>query len=158
MTESTSGRFGRPLWEGFVLVCRLVVGGTLLYASLDKIAHPEAFAQAVHNYHMVPLVLLHPFALLLPWVEAVVGLALILGIHHRGAALLALLLALTFTIAVSSALARNLDISCGCFHTDGGHAVGLSLLIRDIALVLACLVPLLSRHNGWSLSRMWQRD
>jgi len=157
MTESAPGRLGHPLCEGIVLVCRLIVGGTLLYASLNKIAHPEAFAQVVHNYRMVPLALLHPFALLLPWVEAVVGLALILGIYRRGAALLALLLALMFTIAVSFALARHLDISCGCFHTDGGDAVGLSLLIRDIALVLVCLVPLLSRQGGWSLGHLLRR-
>jgi len=53
-----------------------------------------------------------------------------------------------FTIAVGSALARNLDISCGCFHTDGGASVGLSLLLRDLALLAACVLLLLWRRSG----------
>ncbi len=71
-----------------VLACRLIVGATFLYASLDKLAHPVAFAQSVHNYHLVPLALLHPFALLLPAVEATIGVALLVGFWRRGAALL----------------------------------------------------------------------
>ena len=60
---ATGAVLGRSLPAGALcLLCRLAVGGTLLYASLDKIAHPSEFAQAVYNYRLVPLPLLHPFA------------------------------------------------------------------------------------------------
>lgn len=162
MAESSSAQ-NRPtdsrswLGNGLVFGCCLVVGGVFLYASLDKIAHPGSFAKAVHNYRLLPLALLHPLAVLLPWVEAVVGVAIILGIARRGAALLALLMTVMFIVAVSAALARNLDISCGCFHTDGGSSVGLDLLIRDIGLLLLTLPPLLSRYAGWSLHQLLPR-
>ena len=58
-----------------------------------------------------------------------------------------------FLAAIASALSRGLDISCGCFNTDGGHAVGVGLLWRDLLLLLACLPPLLARHGGWGLDR-----
>jgi uncharacterized membrane protein YphA (DoxX/SURF4 family) len=146
-----------PTWLSNVglTALRLTVGGTYLYASLDKITDPPGFAKAIFNYRLVPLPLLHSFALFLPWLELVVGIALILGVVRRGAALLALAMTLMFTLAVTSALARNLDISCGCFHTDGGHAVGMTILIRDILLVMACLVILLVRRGGWSLPQIW---
>ena len=140
----------------FVLLCRLAVGGIFVYASLDKLAHPEGFAQAIHYYHLVPAVLLHPWAHFLPVLEMVVGSALVLGLWRRGAALLAGGLTLVFMIAVTAALIRGLDISCGCFHTDGGHDVGLDLLLRDAVLILLTLPPLLATHGGPGLDA-WRR-
>jgi uncharacterized membrane protein YphA (DoxX/SURF4 family) len=140
-----------------VLLCRLAAGITFLYASLDKIGDPAGFARVVANYRLLPLPLLHVFALLLPWTEAVVGVALILGVAARGAALLASLMTTMFIGAIALALLRGLDISCGCFHTDGGHAVGLSLLWRDLLLLAACLLPLRLAHDGWALSRLRRR-
>jgi len=126
-----------------VLLCRLLVGGVFMYASWDKLAHPQAFAETIHHYRLVPYSLLHPAALLLPMVEAIIGAALITGLKRRGAALLAAVLLIVFIGGISSALLRNLDISCGCFNTDGGHKVGLSLLWRDFGLIVLCLPPLL---------------
>lgn len=147
----------RSMLPAVVTVCRLVLGFVFIYASLDKLQHPEAFAQAIHHYRMVPLALLHPFAVLLPVVEIVVGVALILGVQLRGAALIVLLMNLMFIVAIGSALARGLDISCGCFHTDGGHGVGLSLMGRDALLLLACLPPLLSPRVGPTVRSIFKR-
>ena len=140
------------LWAGIGLLCRLAVGGIFVYASLDKLADPSGFAQAIYHYRMVPLPLLHPFALLLPMLELLLGAALILGVARRGAALLAALLSVVFMVAIATALSRGLDISCGCFHTDGGHAVGLSLLIRDVLLLVACLPALWLERCGPELN------
>jgi uncharacterized membrane protein YphA (DoxX/SURF4 family) len=141
-----------------MLTARWVVGGVFLYASLDKIADPASFAQAVYNYRLLPLSLLHPFALLLPWLEAVAGLALIAGVWWRGAALLCSVLTLTFTLAVASALLRQLDISCGCFHTTGGASVGMSLLWRDLLLLVACLGLLLIHAPGHRTQTLPRRE
>ena len=140
-----------------VLACRLVVGGIFIYASLDKLIHPQAFAQVIHNYHLVPYPLLHAFAHLLPVTELVIGTALVLGIQRRGAALVAAFLTVIFMAAIISALSRNLDISCGCFNTDGGHAVGLDLLLRDVILLLLCLPPLLATEPGPGLGRLFRK-
>lgn len=140
-----------------VLACRLAVGATLIWASLDKIVHPAAFAEAIHHYRLTPIVLLHPFALLLPMVELVAGAALIAGVARRGAALIAAFLMVVFVAAIASALARDLDISCGCFNTEGGHKVGLDLLWRDVLLLLAAVVPLLARRDPLSLAALKPR-
>lgn len=135
------------------LACRLLVGGVFIWASLDKVAHPAEFAKAIHHYRLVPYTLLHPAALLLPAVELLAGIALVAGWQRRGAALLCALMLAVFVVAIASALARGLDISCGCFDTDGGHAVGLDLLWRDVLLLVACLPPLLARRGGPGLDR-----
>jgi len=147
----------RPWLDILVLICRWFVGLVFLYASLDKIQHPEAFAQAIANYRLVPMPLLHPFAVLLPVVEALCGLVLLVGWQRRGAALLCSLMTLVFIVAIGSALARGLDISCGCFHTEGGHGVGQDLLIRDIGLLIVALVPLFAPRDRWSLDHWLAR-
>ena len=141
----------------FVLACRLFVGGVFIYASLDKLAHPQAFAEVIHHYRLTPYPLLHPSAHLLPILEFVIGSALILGLGGRGAALLAGNLTVVFMAAITSALVRNLDISCGCFNTDGGHDVGLDLLWRDGILLLMCLPPLLAPRPGFGLDRFFRK-
>jgi uncharacterized membrane protein YphA (DoxX/SURF4 family) len=140
-----------------VTLCRLAVGGIFIYASLDKLLHPEAFAVAIHHYRIVPYSLLHASAHLLPVVELVIGVSLVVGWQRRGAALLAGTLTLIFMAAITSALARDLDISCGCFNTDGGHSVGLDLLWRDAILLLLCLPPLLARDPGFGLERILRK-
>lgn len=140
-----------------VLLCRLAVGGVYIYASLDKLAHPQAFAAAIDNYHLVPYALLHPAALLLPMVEFVLGVALVVGVARRGASLIAAVLLVVFIVAIASALSRGLDISCGCFNTDAGHGVGVSLLFRDLGLLLLCLPPLFARQDKWSLAAILRK-
>jgi uncharacterized membrane protein YphA (DoxX/SURF4 family) len=150
-------RQSRGWFDLLVLVCRLVVGATLIWASLDKIAHPAAFAVSIHHYRLAPIALLHPFAMLLPVVEFVTGIALVLGVARRGAALIAAFLMVVFIVAIASALARNLDISCGCFNTTGGHKVGLDLLWRDLLLLAAAAVPLLAARDPFSLAALGRR-
>jgi putative oxidoreductase len=145
------------LLDLLTLACSLATGVVFLYASLDKIQHPAAFAQAIANYRMVPMPLLHTFAWLLPVAEAVVGIALIVGWQRRGAALLASLMTVMFIIAIASALSRGLDISCGCFDTAAGGSVGLDLLLRDILLLAAALVPLLMARDRWTLDALLRR-
>jgi len=140
------------------LACRLAAGGVFVYASLDKLVHPDAFAQAIANYRLVPMALLHPFAWLLPVVEAVAGIALIVGWQRRGAALLIAAMTVMFIGAIALALFRGLDISCGCFDTAGGHGVGVDLLIRDVVLLAAAVVPLLVPRDRWSVDHWRGRD
>jgi len=142
-----------PGW--MVLICRLILGFVFIYASLDKLTNPAAFAQIIDHYHILPYSVLHGVALILPVVEFVVGGALILGVGIRGAALLTALMTLVFMAGLTSAIIRDLDISCGCFHTDGGHGVGLSLLWRDFILLLLCIPPLFSRTVGANLGRLF---
>ncbi len=139
MTDSTI-KHGFLLPDWLELIVRFLVGGTFVYASFDKILHPEAFAQNIYHYRLLTEGLLHPFALVVPWLELVVGLAMILGFYRRGAAMLTSLMLVMFMVAITAALMRDLDISCGCFNTEGGHAVGLDLLFRDVALLVGAVV------------------
>jgi len=134
---------------------RIFLGITLLYASYDKILHPEAFAEAVANYRLLPSPLVGLLAVTLPWVELCCGMFLLVGLFIRSSALVASLLFLVFSIALSSAVVRGVNIDCGCFTVTGvGHTVTLSLVIRDLGYLLASIHILLFDRGFLSMSAL----
>lgn len=119
---------------------RLALGVVFIWAALAKIADPGAFAKEIGYFRMVPLSLQNVFALALPWVELVAGVALVLNLVPRAATLLLGGLLVVFMIAIGVALARGLDIDCGCFGTRDAASTGWVTLARDVGfLALAFL-------------------
>ena len=124
---------------------RLFLAGVFIYASLDKIMNPGPFAQAVFNYQVLPGELVNLTALILPWLELILGVCLLSDRWTMGASGLAAILMLTFMGLIFFNLARGLDISCGCFSTkpEEGPMDKLTLLRDALFLVLAlCLAGL----------------
>lgn len=112
---------------------RLALGLILLAASVDKILHPAAFARAVHNYQFLPDLLVNAVALVLPWLEAVLGCLLLAGVLLPGAVLVSTVLLAVFTGALGYNLARGLNVSCGCFSASvGSDPATLWTLARDL--------------------------
>ena len=121
---------------------RLILGGIFVYASLDKIHHPAAFAQAINNYQILPDVFINLTAIVLPWMELMLGFFLIFGLWLPGATILANLLLITFFSALAFNAARGLNVHCGCFGSSGGGNVPMAwYFLRDSAFLLmgACL-------------------
>jgi uncharacterized membrane protein YphA (DoxX/SURF4 family) len=140
----------------FVLIARLVVGVFFVWASLDKITDPAGFAKIVHNYHLLPGNLVNVFAIILPWLELLSGMALILGTRTSGAAAIISVLLVAFMIAATSAMARGIKIDCGCFSTSGEDVrkVGLPLLIEDFLLLGLALLVCFRGARLWALDRL----
>lgn len=139
--------------HGVGLICRIILGALFIYASLDKIANPELFARAVSNYRLLPVNLVNLFSIFLPWVEALCGLLLITGPFTRSGALIAAAMLGMFVVAIVLALARGLDIECGCFDTTEGRRIGLKLLAEDLVLLAMCVWSFLFDSGKWSLDR-----
>ena len=97
---------------------RLALGVVFLYASYDKILHPQAFAQAVYNYQILPDDIINLTALVLPWLELLLGLCLVSGYWLSGATVTSTGLIAVFIGALVFNQIRGLDIHCGCFSTE----------------------------------------
>ncbi len=122
-------------------LCRLVLGGIFIYASLDKIAHPREFARIIANYGILPDFLVTLPALVLPWLELIAGLFLVAGVWRRSSALWLSLLLLAFILALGVNAARGLDMSCGCFSTSAADTESAYVLIfRDLLILIPGLV------------------
>jgi uncharacterized membrane protein YphA (DoxX/SURF4 family) len=136
-----------------VLGIRLILGVVFIYAAIDKIANPAAFAQNIYNYRMLPESFINFMALTLPWLEIICGVLIVLGVFIRGSALLIGFMLLIFIVAISFALVRGLDISCGCFSQAGGHGMAVDLLIRDILMFVGALIVMVYAGPAFSLAR-----
>lgn len=123
------------------LYFRLFIGGMFLFAGGMKVLDPHGFAQAVSNYRLLPEATVSLCAVVLPWIEIIVGLSLLVGIWVPGAALVASSLLILFAGALAISLVRGLDISCGCFSTDPSQGTITRLyLLRDLILIAMSVV------------------
>lgn len=125
-------------WIG--LAARLVTGGVWLVAGGLKVTHPDASIAAVRAYELLPASLVEPVGLLLPAVELVIGLALVLGVLTRGAAVVSALLFVAFIIGIVSVWSRGIEIDCGCFGGGGADPNASDKypweVARDVGLLL----------------------
>ncbi len=134
------------------LLFRVVLGVVFLVASYYKVLHPDEFAQSIWYYHLVPGSLINLMALVLPWLEVVCGVALLVGVFYRGAVWLVNAMLVIFIIALWSAVARGLDIDCGCFKASRGSGGDtLHSLLLDIPLIIVSLQLLFSRSKKWQV-------
>lgn len=130
------------------LLCRVILAAVFIFAALGKIGDPQEFSDAVAAFRILPITSVNVFAIILPWIELLVGLSLLSGTQLRQSALLSVLLNLMFVIAAGSAMARGLDIKCGCFTLSRSHtSVGWSLIARDIVLILIAIQILYGTAN-----------
>ena len=120
----------------FALVLRVLLGGIFLYSGASKLADLKSFAEAIANYRLLPVGVINLFALVVPWVEVLAGLAVLTGILLRGGAFLLTLLLLVFTLAVALSVASGVDISCGCALPFSSAArVGWKKLLENVILL-----------------------
>lgn len=99
----------------FLLALRVIVGGVFIYAGALKVADPLAFADSIASFQLLPAQLVNLVALGLPPFEILVGVLLIVGPFQHQAAFVLLLLTVGFATFLIQAIARGLQIDCGCF-------------------------------------------
>jgi uncharacterized membrane protein YphA (DoxX/SURF4 family) len=131
---------------------RLLLGGYFVYASLDKIAQPAAFARIVYQWQVVGPLPSNLVAVTLPWIELLAGLLLAVGLWKRESALVTALLLAVFLAAATSVLARGVDVAnCGCTSLAASgppsgwppawtRGVGWFLITRNVVLLAVALL------------------
>jgi uncharacterized membrane protein YphA (DoxX/SURF4 family) len=127
-------------------VLRLGVAGVFLYAGVLKMwdftgGHPATpdFTVAIQRFEIIPWPdATVALALYLPWLEVIAALALFWKRLALGASVALAGLAAVFLVALGSAAARGLDISCSCFGKGEGPVDYPTAILRDVVLLAAC--------------------
>lgn len=119
------------------LGCRLILGAVFVAAGATKLAHPAEFFSDLLSYRVAfPEMFLRVVAAYLPWLEAAAGLGLIFNFWSETVRPIVAGLCLVFVAMLGQAVARGLDLNCGCFG-GGGHGW---FERPDVALVRAVLL------------------
>jgi len=93
----------------------IVLGVLFAAAAILKIVDPQAFAVSIARLRIVPMALVGPVAILLPWIELVAAAALFAPAWRTPAAKLLLGMLAVFTVVLVTAFAKGTAGSCGCF-------------------------------------------
>ena len=133
---------------------QFVLAAFFVVAAVAKIADPPGFAHEIHNFRLLPDAAVGAFALVLPWLELLAGVALFLGLWRREAAGLLAVLLVVFIGALGINLARQHPVDCGCFgtskveRTDAERLSDMKLsILRDVGL-LALAAQILAATRG----------
>lgn len=100
---------------------QFLLGAVFAYAGASKIGEPLRFADSIASFQILPMLFINPLALTLPPLEILTGLMLLATVRReacgvrRVSALSAMVMSAVFTLALGSALARGIQVDCGCF-------------------------------------------
>jgi len=129
--------------DGAVLVVRVVLGLIFVVAGVSKVGHAAEFAQQIAAFRLLPQPVIAPMALLLPFLEILLGGYLVIALFTRVSAWIAAALLLVFDAAIASAVVRGMTLNCGCFGTNDTTVTTWAEVARDaIFVLLAVLVAL----------------
>jgi putative oxidoreductase len=127
-------------------VLRLGLGGLFAFSGGVKVRDPETFFWDVHHFDLTPWDLSMIIAMFLPWLEIAAGLALITRKLYLGAIAWSAAMSTIFLGAITTAWARGLDITCGCFGrvgpenaTNYPQHLALNGAMLAVALILGSL-------------------
>ncbi len=100
------------------LIFRVILGIIFIYASYDKILDPAGFSKNIHNFHVTPIAVENLAALIIPWLELIIGVFLIFGLFLEGTTSIIIALLVFFIAILSQAVFRGIDVHCGCFKSE----------------------------------------
>jgi uncharacterized membrane protein YphA (DoxX/SURF4 family) len=130
-----------PYWivATSVVGIRLLVGGVFLIAGIAKLKiNRSTFGKAIQSYDLLPDPLAHTLAIVLPFVEVIVGSMMVLGFFTEPSIMTALLLLFVFTSATIITLLRRKKVEgCGCFGSASKmKPLRWTLVIRNMVLFI----------------------
>jgi putative oxidoreductase len=136
------------------LAARVLLGGVFVYSSYHKIIAPAEFARIVYGYQLFPAISINLIAVILPFLELYAGMALLLGIYPRSAALIVNGMLIGFIFAITVNLIRGVEFDCGCFSLGrtGHTGYTVQLLIRDLFFFIMGLhVIFFNQPRKWTV-------
>lgn len=140
-----------------VLVLRVALGLMFVVAGALKIGlhfdNFNNFAAEIAGFQILPQPFVAPLALLLPFVEIILGAYLVLGLFTRLVGVVATLQLLIFAAAVASAVVRGISTNCGCFGPADGSTTSWPEVARDVALALVAALVSWRGPGALSLDR-----
>lgn len=136
-----------------VLVLRVAVGITLIVAGALKIGHAPALASAIAGFRLLPADLTAFLALVLPYVEILLGLYLTVGLFTRTVAWICVAQFVAYAAAIASAVLRGIPANCGCFGPGDAATADWPHVVFDLVLALVCLAIALRAPGALALDR-----
>lgn len=145
-TRSQQPATRNPQQPVIAWLCGLVY----VLAAVPKLGDVEGFVGSVRAYQLLPEWFVGAVAFVLPWLELLVGLALLApsSSWRRAGAGWVAALSVVFLLVLGSVWVRGMDISCGCFGNGGGWWNSVPVAMgKNVVLLLAAKTVLTSKSH-----------
>jgi putative oxidoreductase len=143
-TSDIKYRTSNILWR----ILDFVLAGIFIYSGVVKAIDPVQFASDIDNFKILPWPVSVALAFYLPWLEILCALGLVFRVLYHGALSILTASIVIFTLAITVAKVRGLDITCGCFGHASQHWSFPSHLATNLAILAALLVLLIKARSG----------
>lgn len=137
-----------------ILLMRIFVGAVFMYSGWEKLMAPvENFMAVIDQYRFLPLEVARPTALVVPWLELVLGTFLVVGFMTRVSATGVMVFLGVFIVLLGRSILLELPIAdCGCFGSGISLAPHQALML-DTALLLCTVLVFTQPPSRLSLDR-----
>ena len=140
--------------QAAIIGIRILLGGLFLAAGLSKVGQPLQTLATIYSYNIViPDWMANTVAHTLPWMEILLGLALLGGLWLPVTVGWTVAVLVVFTLLTAQAWWRELPIDCGCIDLSTLHPALAALstpggaTLRNVVLIALCGVLLWIRHG-----------
>ena len=117
-------------------LARFALAGVFLWSGIAKLFDPDAFAEIIDAFGLVPETWSEPLSYIMPCAEILTGIGLVLDVRGSLAAIAGFLC--LFMGVMAYGIWLGLDVDCGCFGPSDPGAAFHSMraaLVRDIFLL-----------------------
>lgn len=118
---------------------RMSLGGIFAFSAFTKFAAPQALADAITGFKIIPESIALEVAVILIWHELVCGTFMFLGLWTRATTIVLSVLLILFEAGIASVIVRDMELYCGCFGQFSEMQIGWDTLARNLILLVFCL-------------------
>lgn len=140
----------RPLVHWALFSMRMILGGVFSFSAWSKIMAPQALADAIVGFEIIPESIALEAAIMLIWLELICGIFMILGLWARATVIVITGMLTLFEIGLISVVVRGIEVNCGCFGQFSEMAVGWDTIIRNMVQLVFCASLLY--YGSWKYS------
>ena len=138
----------RPKWTALLQwIASVILAVVFITAALPKINDVANFALNIDQYQILPSTGVTLLALVLPWMELVIGFGLLVPRVQKTSRLLCTAFLLLFIVVHISVLVRGLDIQCACFGDYISASSASEALLRNAGLLSLAFFVIYWEHR-----------
>lgn len=146
------------LYGNFITsLLRIFMGLLFIYSGFFKVLDPGNFAKVIILYDIIPEILASYAAIVIPFLELMIGILLLSGYRIKATSLLSSLLLIFFIIIISINVYRGNTFDCGCFELNQfgiNEEIGIPLVTRDFVFLFMQILILYAKRHPFSIDKI----
>jgi len=128
----------------------MTLGAVFSFSAWTKIMAPQALADAIVGFEIIPESIALKMAIMLIWLELICGTFMLFGLWARATVIVITGMLTLFQVGLISVVVRGIEVNCGCFGQFSEMQVGWDTIIRNFVQLVFCV--LLLYYGSWKYS------